>query len=108
MYVEPFTVKITYRKGVNRTLQVCCNSLRFYPSFLPPICSHVPNCPEYNPLLACETKGREVSCKIEQVAEDTEVKAYVAYTEGNMSVPLSETASHVTNKSGWLFKTIAS
>ncbi|XP_028399658.1 uncharacterized protein LOC114523044 [Dendronephthya gigantea] len=98
-YLEPYLMEITYKKGVNHTLYVCCKSLVSYPSFFPFVCPGIQKCPKYYPLSSCETRGQKVRCEIGHVEDKTEVKAYVVYKKGNISLSSSKIASHITNKS---------
>lgn len=103
-YVEKKVVKITYEKGVNRTLFICCTAPKLDSFFKAVVCklSHMSPCPGFKQLLSCNAKGQQVCCQLDRVLEHLTIKGYVAKIDGNRTVSSSDVATYVTNAKGKL------
>ena len=107
-YVERHNVKITYENGVNRTLNVCCNGSSYHKDSMlaGAICGQMSTCPSYNTLSRCKTRGQQVCCEVSGVQNNIKIKGYVAWFDGKTSIPLSKTATYVTNWLGMSFHSL--
>jgi hypothetical protein len=103
-YIERYLVKIAYRNGENRTLYICCKTSFSQDHFLAEATCGVQlsksMCPQYKILPRCKTRGQQVYCEVNGVHNRVTLEAYVAWFDGNTTVPLSDVATYVTNKSG--------
>lgn len=110
-YIERYLVKIAYRKGENRTLYICCKTSFSQDHFLAEATCGVQlsksMCPQYKILPRCKTRGQQVYCEVNGVHNRVTLEAYVAWFDGNTTVPLSDVATYVTNKSEIVPKSVS-
>lgn len=100
-YVDLYLVKITYTKGANRTLYVCCQTLFPDDMWLSwASCGEISMCPSYETPSHCVTSGRQVCCEADRIQENVTLSGYLGWLDGEERIRLSETATYITSKSG--------
>ena len=97
-YVDRRLVKITFAKGVNRSLYLCCNSSEDS-HLLSIACGSLSRCPKYMNSSSCKTRGKQVCCEVRPVQSGIKMQGYVGWFDGEKSVPLSDIATYVTDNS---------
>ena len=95
-YIEKRVVWITFPKGENASLYVCCNALFIARSS----CKGVSICPQNKTITDCETRKQKVRCEIPHVQNGATMRGYLGRFDGKKVVQLSDVATFVTNKSG--------
>ncbi|CAB4034343.1 Ephrin type-B receptor 1, partial [Paramuricea clavata] len=109
-YIERYLVKIVYGKGENRTLYICCKTRFPQDHVLAKFSCGVLSksmCPQFKIFSRCKTRGQQVYCEANGVHNRVTLEAYVAWFDGNTTVPLSDVATYVTNQSEIVPKSVS-